>query len=442
MLIISLMLGIIIILLAYLIYLSRNKNLKYEITEKIVDKNNEMKEGLIKNLFDNKKEIMEELNIFKDNARETIDNNMDNLTKKLEEKLKDSNTIGLDIVKNMSNFKEAMHKNIDELISKNIEKMDINSKNIVSFKEEIKNEIYKNIDLLLKKVEDKLEQSNKLDKNTKDSINNFKEIVSLKLEESLKEGFKKSNETFASVLERLSKIDEAQKNIDKLSQNILDLQRVLTDKKLRGNFGEVQLSQILFNIFGEKGKLYDLQYEMKEKKIVDAIIFSKEPLGLLPIDSKFPLENFNRIQEGQDAKKDFIDDVKKHIKDISIKYVVTQGLKQAIMFIPSEAVYIYILSSCPEIINLSYDNKVWIAGPTTLMAIATTIQLSVIHIEKSENAENLYQDLKKLAPDFERYKKRWDELLKDFSKIEKDIKEISITSKKIGDKFEKINTGQ
>ena len=74
------------------------------------------------------------------------------------------------------------------------------------------------------------------------------------------------------------------------------------------------------------------------------------------------------------------------------------------MFIPSEAVYIYILSSCPEIINLSYDNKVWIAGPTTLMAIATTIQLSVIHIEKSENAENLYQDLKKLAPDFERYK--------------------------------------
>ena len=303
MLIISLMLGIIIILLAYLIYLSRNKNLKYEITEKIVDKNNEMKEGLIKNLFDNKKEIMEELNIFKDNARETIDNNMDNLTKKLEEKLKDSNTIGLDIVKNMSNFKEAMHKNIDELISKNIEKMDINSKNIVTFKEEIKNEIYKNIDLLLKKVEDKLEQSNKLDKNTKDSINNFKEIVSLKLEESLKEGFKKSNETFASVLERLSKIDEAQKNIDKLSQNILDLQRVLTDKKLRGNFGEVQLSQILFNIFGEKGKLYDLQYEMKEKKIVDAIIFSKEPLGLLPIDSKFPLENFNRIQEGKMQKK-------------------------------------------------------------------------------------------------------------------------------------------
>lgn len=442
MLIISLMLFVVILLLAYLIYINSKKDLKYEITEKIVDKNNEIKEGITKNIFDNKKDIIEQLNLFKDNARETIDNNMDNLTKKLEDKLKDSNSISLDIVKNMTTFKEDIHKNIDELINKNIEKLDINSKNITNFKEEIRNEIYKNLDILLKRVEEKLEQSNKLDKNTKDSINNFKEIVSLKLEESLKEGFKKSNETFASVLERLSKIDEAQKNIDKLSQNVLELQKVLTDKKLRGNFGEVQLSQILYNVFGEKGKLYDLQYTMKEKKVVDAIIFSKEPLGLLPIDSKFPLENFNRIQEGLDARKSFVDDVKKHIDDISNKYVVIQNLNQAIMFIPSEAVYIYILSSCPELINYSYEKKVWIASPTTLMAIATTIQLSIINIEKNENAENLYESLRILAPEFKRYKERWTTLIKDFEKIEKDMKELSTTSKKIGDKFEKINTAQ
>lgn len=442
MLIISLMLFVVILLLAYLIYINSKKDLKYEITEKIVDKNNEIKEGITKNIFDNKKDIIEQLNLFKDNARETIDNNMDNLTKKLEDKLKDSNSISLDIVKNMTAFKEDIHKNIDELINKNIEKLDTNSKNITSFKEEIRNEIYKNLDTLLKRVEEKLEQSNKLDKNTKDSINNFKEIVSLKLEESLKEGFKKSNETFASVLERLSKIDEAQKNIDKLSQNVLELQKVLTDKKLRGNFGEVQLSQILYNVFGEKGKLYDLQYSMKEKKVVDAIIFSREPLGLLPIDSKFPLENFNRIQEGLDARKSFVDDIKKHIDDISNKYVVIQNLNQAIMFIPSEAVYIYILSSCPELINYSYEKKVWIASPTTLMAIATTIQLSIINIEKNENAENLYESLRILAPEFKRYKERWTTLIKDFEKIEKDMKELSTTSKKIGDKFEKINTAQ
>lgn len=181
---------------------------------------------------------------------------------------------------------------------------------------------------------------------------------------------------------------------------------------------------------------------MKEKKVVDAIIFSREPLGLLPIDSKFPLENFNRIQEGLDARKSFVDDVKKHIDDISNKYVVIQNLNQAIMFIPSEAVYIYILSSCPELINYSYEKKVWIASPTTLMAIATTIQLSIINIEKNENAENLYESLRILAPEFKRYKERWTTLIKDFEKIEKDMKELSTTSKKIGDKFEKINTAQ
>ena len=83
MLIISLMLFVVILLLAYLIYINSKKDLKYEITEKIVDKNNEIKEGITKNIFDNKKDIIEQLNLFKDNARETIDNNMDNLTKKL-----------------------------------------------------------------------------------------------------------------------------------------------------------------------------------------------------------------------------------------------------------------------------------------------------------------------------------------------------------------------
>ena len=83
MLIISLMLFVVILLLAYLIYINSKKDLKYEITEKIVDKNNEIKEGITKNIFDNKKDIIEQLNLFKDNARETIDNNMDNLTKKI-----------------------------------------------------------------------------------------------------------------------------------------------------------------------------------------------------------------------------------------------------------------------------------------------------------------------------------------------------------------------
>ena len=368
------LLVIIVLLLVILIYLSFSDKNKYEITEKIVDKNNEIKEGISKNLFNNQSEIIKELNLFKENANYTINNNMDNL---------------------------------------------------------------------IKKVEDKLDKSNNLDKNTQENINKFKEAIGLKLEESLKDGFKKSNETFTSVIERLSKIDEAQKNIDKLSKNILDLQRVLTDKKLRGNFGEIQLNQILYNVFGEEGELYKLQYIMEnESKKVDAVVFCKDPMGLLPIDSKFPLENFNRIQEGIDARREFIADVKKHITDIYEKYVKLQGLNQAVMFIPSEAVYIYILANCPELIEFSYKNKIWIASSTTLMAILTTIQLSIINIQKNENAKELYKQLKDLSPEFRRYKERWDKLVKDIETIEKDVKNIAITSRNLGDKFDKINSAQ
>lgn len=333
-LVIILLVIVIIILLIWLYKLGNTKNDKFEITEKIIDKNNEMKEGITKNLYDNKKEIIDEMYTFRENVNKNIDNN-------------------------------------------------------------------------------------------------------------LKEGFKKSNETFTSVVERLSKIDEAQKNINKLSEQILDLQRVLTDKKLRGNFGEIQLSQILYNVFGQEGNLYKLQYTMEnDNKKVDAVILYKDPIGILPIDSKFPLENFNRIQNGEDVRKEFVSDVKKHISDISYKYVKLQALNQAIMFIPSEAIYIYILANCPEIVDYSYKNKVWIASPTTLLAILTTIQLSIVNIEKNENAEKLYKDLKELEPEFRRYKERWANLTKDIEKIAKDIKDVSITSEKIGGKFERINNAQ
>ena len=88
--------------------------------------------------------------------------------------------------------------------------------------------------------------------------------LSDRVKANLDEGFKKTNETFNSVLERLAKIDEAQKKIESLSTNVVSLQDVLTDKKSRGIFGEVQLHQILSSVFGEKNDaVYKLQYTLK-----------------------------------------------------------------------------------------------------------------------------------------------------------------------------------
>ena len=99
-------------------------------------------------------------------------------------------------------------------------------------------------------------------------------------------------------MERLAKIDEAQKKIDNLSNDIISLQTVLTDKKSRGIFGEVNLKQILTSIFGEVNeKIYKMQYTLSTGVIVDSIVFAPDPLGAICIDSKFPLENYRNMLE-------------------------------------------------------------------------------------------------------------------------------------------------
>ena len=117
-------------------------------------------------------------------------------------------------------------------------------------------------------------------------------LINEKVNERLDENFNKTNKTFINILERLSKIDEAQKKIDNLSGDIISLQSILTDKKSRGIFGEVNLKHILVNVFGENNeKIYKLQHTLPNSTIVDAMIFAPEPLGKIAIDSKFPLEN-------------------------------------------------------------------------------------------------------------------------------------------------------
>ena len=115
--------------------------------------------------------------------------------------------------------------------------------------------------------------------------------MNLRLDENLE----KTNKTFSNVLERLSKIDEAQKKIESLSGDILSLESILTDKKSRGIFGEVNLKHILENVFGEKNDtIYQLQCPLPNHTIADCILYAPEPLGTIAIDSKFPLENDGR----------------------------------------------------------------------------------------------------------------------------------------------------
>lgn len=273
-------------------------------------------------------------------------------------------------------------------------------------------------------------------------------IISEKVNERLDQNFEKSNKTFMSIIERLSKIDEAQKKIDGLSSDIVSLQGILTDKKSRGTFGEVSLNIILSNIFGENNKkIFELQYKFENGTIADAIIRAPSPLGLVAIDSKFPLENYQNMvdksiskMERDQYEKKFKSDVKKHIDAISEKYIIENVTSdQAFMFLPAEALFAELNAYHQDVIDYAYKKRVWITSPTTLMAMLTVVQTVIKNMERDKYTVVIQKELQALSIEFGRYKERWETLSRSIDKVSRDVREVNITTEKISDKFESIN---
>ena len=307
------------------------------------------------------------------------------------------------------------------------------TKNINEFKDGLTQNINENFEKLSQKIENRLD------------------VMNMKVEERLSKGFEETTKTFGSVLERLSKIDEAQKKIEALSSNVVSLQDILTDKKSRGIFGEIQLYQILSSVFGEKNdKLYQKQYKLSNGTIVDSIIFTPEPLGNIAVDSKFPLENYRKMYnnelsqiERENARKDFVSDLKKHVDAISSKYIIkNETSEQAILFLPAEAIFAEINAYHTDIIEYAYKKNVRIASPTTLISVLTVIQVMMTNLERDKYANIIQQELEKLNTEFTRYRTRWDNLQKDIEKVSKDVKEINTTSNKISKRFTEISNAK
>ena len=326
----------------------------------------------------------------------------------------------------------SISKNINEgNITERLGKLETNViKELGEFKSGVSTNLNNDFEKLNDRIEHKLNMIN-------DHVN-----------ERLDVNFEKTNKTFTSVLERLSKIDEAQKKIDSLSTDILSLQSILTDKKTRGIFGEVNLKHILVSVFGENNdKIYKLQYTFETGVIADCVLFAPEPLGMVAIDSKFPLDNYRLmidkkagIVERQNAEKNFKSDVKKHIDAIASKYII-KGVtsNQAIMFLPAEAIFAELNAYHPDIIEYAYKKRVWLASPTTLMSTLTTIELVIKNIEKDKYTSVIHEELNKLSVDFKRYKERWDKLSRSIETVSKDVNDIHTTTDKITKRFDSIS---
>ena len=233
-----------------------------------------------------------------------------------------------------------------------------------------------------------------------------------------------------------------------LSTDILSLESVLTDKKTRGIFGEVNLNNILANVFGDKNdKLYRIQYPLPNDTMADSVIFAPEPMGMIAIDSKFPLENYrimvdkNTVEaERNIASKQFKSDVKKHIDAIASKYIIP-GITgdSAMMFIPAEAVFAEINAHHSDLIDYAYKRRVWLVSPTTLISTLTMILMVIQNMERDKYANIIHEELNKLGVEFTRFKDRFDKLSRSIQTVNKDVENFQITTDKIKKKFDSIS---
>ncbi len=253
---------------------------------------------------------------------------------------------------------------------------------------------------------------------------------------SLTQQTQNTQKSLMEMHERLAVIDRAQENINSLSNQVNDLQNILSNKQLRGAFGEVQLENIVKDALPQNS--YQFQYTLMSNTRVDCIVKMPEPPGPICIDSKFPLEDYKKFtgstndQEKKDNLKFFHNAVQKHIRDISEKYILPgETADSAIMFLPSESIYSEINIRFPKLVNESRNKKVYMAGPDNLMLLLHTVRAILRDATMSQTAGKIQVEVDKLGNDLNLLADRIFKLDKHFDLARRDLDEIKISHRKI-----------
>ncbi|GLT11755.1 DNA recombination protein RmuC [Sulfitobacter porphyrae] len=256
-----------------------------------------------------------------------------------------------------------------------------------------------------------------------------------RMNQTLHGSAKQTTTSLTQLQERLAAIDKAQDNITKLSGDVLSLQDILSNKQTRGAFGEIQLRDIVSKQLPSDS--YSLQHTLPNGKRADCLIHLPNPPGPIVIDSKFPLEAYEALRNAKtdwdlkNAVAAMKVAVKKHIRDISEKYIVEgETADGALMFLPSEAVYAELHANFPELIREGFAARVWIVSPTTCMATLNTMRAILKDARMREQAGAIRKELGALHGDVERMVTRVGNLDRHFGQARKDVDEIMISSEK------------
>jgi DNA recombination protein RmuC len=274
--------------------------------------------------------------------------------------------------------------------------------------------------------------------------------INEKVEERLNKGFHDTNQTFIDIVKRVEVIDQAQKNIKELSEEMVSLQNILSNNQARGAYGEYQLNQLLYSVYGQNKQLYQTQYTIKDKQKsvrVDAVVFMPKPNEMIAIDSKFPYSSYAKLfDESSISKEDedqliaqFGREVKKHITDVANKYIMPpQTTDYALMFVPSDGILSLLHSKLQNVIEYARDKAVTIVSPTTIIPLLSSFKAFVIDYERSKHMEKINEALLKLGRDFKKFGGEWSKLNRAIQTVKNDSDKFDSRVERIHSKFESI----
>lgn len=250
----------------------------------------------------------------------------------------------------------------------------------------------------LKTMQSSLETTNK-------TLNEAMRANSHDMTKVLQENSKQLNERLDKASAVIRDVGKEVGQMSEIGRSMKELQEYLKSPKLRGNIGEHVLKDLIAQMFPKNS--FHLQYEFKSGEKVDAAI--QTDAGILTIDAKFPMENFQKMVKAEDAierksfEKEFIRDVKKHIDAIAKKYILPQEgtMDFALMYIPSETVY-YELVNLTEIMEHAKRNRVYVVSPSTLYVHLQTILLSFEGKKIETKSKEVFRLLRALQIDYEK----------------------------------------
>jgi len=257
-----------------------------------------------------------------------------------------------------------------------------------------------------------------------------------RLNQSMGEATKSTHENLKSLHERLAVIDSAQKNITELTGQVTTLSNILANKQTRGAFGQGRMEAIIADSLPAGS--YEFQFTLRSGGRPDCVIHLPNDAPPLVVDAKFPLEAYNALkaaatpEAAKAAQTQFRNDIAKHIKDISEKYLVPgETHDTAFMFVPSESVFAEIHENFDALIQLAYRSRVIIVSPSLLLLSVQVIQQVLKDHHLREKAHEIQDEVRMMMLDVERLDDRVRKLAGHFGMVQRDIDQILISSEKV-----------